>query len=155
VRWEGRTPWPQVVVDGGLEEEVECSTARNRSQGRWAQGKRRSNLWVSSLLSALAMGNQLMQRLVSAFPMQVYSLTDRGARACPSVNKSQMIGETGMRRCRVSCSPLQLSATSCHFRNRGHDCLRPHVSCGAAINHCLGNAKRDVTTPTPRTSALP
>jgi hypothetical protein len=46
-----------VVVDGGWEEEAERSTARNRRQERWSQGKYRSDLWIPSSLSTLAMGN--------------------------------------------------------------------------------------------------
>jgi hypothetical protein len=45
------------VVDGGWEEEAEHSTARNRRQERWPQGKHRSDLWIPSPLSTLTMGN--------------------------------------------------------------------------------------------------
>jgi hypothetical protein len=71
-------PWLEVVVDGGLEEEAECSTARNRSRKRRAQGKRRSDLWISSPLSAPITENRLMRRMVFTLPAQVYPLTNRG-----------------------------------------------------------------------------
>jgi hypothetical protein len=59
-----------VVVDGGWEEEAECSTARNRRQERCPQGKRRFDIWIPSALSTLAMGNRLTRRLVFALPAQ-------------------------------------------------------------------------------------
>jgi hypothetical protein len=147
-----------MAIGGGgwsLEEEAERSIARNRSRESWAQEKRRSDLWISSPLSTPATGNQHMRHLVSALPKQVYPLTNRGSRACPSVNKSQKTGETGMRRCSIPRNPSWLCATSCRFRNHGHDCLSPRVSCGAVMNRCLGNAKQNVTVPTLHISTLP
>jgi hypothetical protein len=78
-----------------------------------------------------------------------------GPRARASVNKSQKIDKTGMRRCSVLHNPSRSCAASQHFRNRSHDHLSPRVSRGVVTNRCLGNAKRDITVPTPRTSAPP
>jgi hypothetical protein len=46
-----------------------------------------------------------------------------GPRARPSVNKSQKIGETGMRRHSVPRNPSRSCTASRRFRNRSHDCL--------------------------------
>jgi hypothetical protein len=138
MRWQGRTPWPHVVVDGNWEEEAEHSTSRNKSQERWVQGKRRSDLWILSPLSTPVMGNRLMRCLVFTLPAQVYPRTDRGPRARPLVNKSQKIGETDIRRRSVPCNPPRLCVVSRHFRNHDHDCLSLCISCGAVRNCCLG-----------------
>jgi hypothetical protein len=76
-------PWPQAVVDGGLEEEAECSTVRNMSRKRRAQGKCRSDLWILSPLSTPVTRNRLTWHLVFALLVQVYSLTDKGAKGPP------------------------------------------------------------------------
>jgi hypothetical protein len=63
-----------------------------------------------------------------------------GPRARPSVNKSQGIGETGMRRHSVPRNPSWLCAASRHFGNCGYDRLGPRVSGGIVARRYLGNA---------------
>jgi hypothetical protein len=71
------------------------------------------------------MGNRLARCLVSTLPAQSTPTLTRGLRACPSVNMSQIIGETDLGRHSISRIPPRLCTASRHFRNRGHDCLGP------------------------------
>jgi hypothetical protein len=113
----------------------------SKKQERWARGKRRSVLWIPSPLSTLVMGNRLTWRLVSALPAQSTPALTRELKACPSVNMSKKIGETGLRRRSVPRILPRLCATSLYFENRGYDCLGPHVSHGTVTNRCFGKCQ--------------
>jgi hypothetical protein len=128
-------------VDGGWEEEAEHSTARNRMQERWPQGKRRSNLWILSPLSTLTTGNRLTWRLVFALPAQSTPTLIGWPRACPSINMSHKNGETGMGRRSIPHIPPRLCAASHRFRNRNHDCLGPREYHSVVTNRCLGTCQ--------------
>jgi hypothetical protein len=74
-------------------------------------------------------------------PHTVYPALTGGLRARPSVNMSQKIGETSLRRCSVPRIPPRLCAASRHFGNHGHDCLGPRLSHSAISNCCLGKCQ--------------